>query len=284
MIDSFLASVESSQTPHMIGMYVGFMLFLFGAVQSYRMAARTHTHTLCVLSLGLLFSGFCVMRLGSILGAYSVVMVLCVLLGATIVFVAVILAIVGLFDYRHRGEAITKGKNQAIWTIVLGSLTLILIFVVMAKGFVDKVNAGEFKSFIDPSSESSDSLLGEDGSLQYPEFNLSFPAPESPWTRLKAESFVADARYGIRKRFPEIYLLVIPEIVGIDSGFSEESLREVAVSNLMSVELLTQTYLDSLTTTMGSSKVVFFRLMPISIIRMYTTSFGAEPTMGWLSK
>ncbi len=67
------------------------------------------------------------------------------------------------------------------------------------------------------------------------DYNLRFERPEHPWVTMDPTHFDTDAQFIIRRASPEIWIMVVPEIVGIEEGFYTTVLGEVVRSNLSSL-------------------------------------------------
>ncbi len=72
-------------------------------------------------------------------------------------------------------------------------------------------------------------------SVTLEEYNLRFESPEHPWVTMDLERFETDAKFMVRRARPEVWIMVIPEIVGMEDALDTTFLGEVVRSNLSSL-------------------------------------------------
>jgi hypothetical protein len=207
-------------------------LLLAGILKCIQVMRRPSSGTLCVLSLTLALGAWLVgavlaiLRRGA-LDSHPILPLVNVILA--ILFLAALLAgfvvgIVGLILYRNRREDIQQGRRQAIGGVVVSSLGLLLV----CGGAVSAIGGklGERPPL-------ASSVAGE--VKEYDDLNFRITVPARPWVELDADAFNPDSTVAYMRRRPEVYFMIIAEVVGVEFDFTSESLAAIAEGNLKAV-------------------------------------------------
>lgn len=138
-----------------------------------------------------------------------------------LVLVAIILAIWALFQFKK--EPPFKGKSQAIWSLILG----LLFIVLFTYGLVSNL---DLKGIFNDFQQTSSSKAGEVIVLEKENFEITMPA--KPWLKFDHTISVEAACLGLRRSKPEIYTVVIAETVHSSEELSIEAYKKSVLSNL----------------------------------------------------
>ena len=233
-LSSHLAAA-TMPTPEKFGEMVGTVIVLasliLGIIKCALIMRRPTTHKLCVTALLVLLVGWLIgaaARVPVILtdGWQSPYAMLPKWIGLLLIEVALILGIIGLAVYdRNRFR---QGRAQAVWSIVLGSLPMILV---LASGVNAAIREAKNQS---PSSTKSPIAAKP---ITNKEFNFSI-TPSQQWVDFKPTTENKIACLSLRRANPEAYLMVIAE--HLNGALDLDQLREIAKSNIASVATVLQ--------------------------------------------
>ncbi len=199
------------------GATIGTLLVLWGIVHCVRIMRRGTTSALCVSALMVFLIGWFGSTLINLLGLPQTAFVLWSPLLMLLNVTAIVLGIVGLVQY-DRARFI-QGKKQAVWGIVLSSITLLTLLAAFAAGVYQKMGG-----IVGPSSSTRKEL---------PEYNCVVTAP-ARWVSVDPKLMGSDvAVLGFRKLNPEMYMMLIPEQLGED--LSLEAFADAVKANLASL-------------------------------------------------
>jgi len=235
-IPRILAAVGETDMAYDSGRVLGqvflFILILAGILKCWSISRRPTANTRCALALmfvlcGLIASGATGLLRGSSLeyqirAPLTLVLSLC-LFGC--LAAGIILAIIGLVEISQKPTEYTQGKNQAIWTLVLGGI-FGLIFI---GGFVS--------AFVTGREMGSPNLLarGVPGQvITNQELNFRFATPPRPWTVYPGAKLNKDCKLSFMRTRPEVYFMIIAESLGGSAEFSTEQLADVGKAHLES--------------------------------------------------
>lgn len=137
--------------------------------------------------------------------------------------VAIVLGTIALLEVASKPSRQKKG--QAIWALVLASITGLAFGGGFVKGLLTRAKAD--KELV----EAKASVAGE--LREYPELNYTFKIPDEPWQELNAKKLNAQASFAVRRSEPEIYIIVIAE--KNPGEMTSEALDEISQANLEKV-------------------------------------------------
>ncbi|MEM1445658.1 MAG: DUF3857 domain-containing protein [Planctomycetota bacterium] len=210
------------------------LLLLAGVLKCNAIAKREAVSKACVWSLGVFLLSWAMALIGNYVGdqmypggaarAVKIIGSALLILG---LLTTVVLAIVGLATYRYPQDPPNeRGRGQAIWSLILSACVggLFTFGVVRA---LDRNQSG-----ID-SDQVTQVTRGE--TLRFVDLNFEVEAPGRPWVSIDPAAVNPDARVVLRKRKPDIFWIVTPEVTGIESGLSLDLLVELVKANLQDV-------------------------------------------------
>ena len=134
---------------------------------------------------------------------------------------AVVLAILGLIEYRAKPTAFTQGRAQAIWVLVLGGF----FFLSFCAGAVRGVMGGS--SFGGRAGISRPGQL-----LTFDELNFKFRVPDRPWVAMEAAKLNKESQLAFARQSPGATCLLIAEKLGVNSEFATHELAEAGLARM----------------------------------------------------
>jgi hypothetical protein len=141
-----LALVDESaayQSGQMVGHFFWSMIILLGIAKCLKIARRETTNSKCVYALASLLTAWLVsFLLGGLRNTFSLSLLVSILgWGIALIFVVsgVVLAIIGLVECKQN-PIYTQGRKQAIWTIVLAGVMMLLFVGGLISGLVTKIS------------------------------------------------------------------------------------------------------------------------------------------------
>ncbi|HEY9172691.1 MAG TPA: tetratricopeptide repeat protein [Verrucomicrobiae bacterium] len=226
------------------------VLGLAGALKCLSISRRPATNTKCALALMFLLLGLALCGIVGGLAHFSVASLWLRLAAGGValgfiafVVVAVVFSILGLVELRQSPGRYTQGRAQAIWTLGLAGVMVLL----MGAGFIRTMQrtatwrAGTAKP-------------GE--RLTFDEYNFRIQAPPAPWVSMDAARLNRDAKVTFMRRWPEVYFFVIAERFGADSELELAQLVEIGKANLKSAARAAQVNWEKPWTVNGLSGVL----------------------------
>ncbi len=223
-----IATASARQYGQWTGSLLVFLLLLVGVVKCREISLRPTTNTKCALALMFFLLGWLSGSLAGVqapwLPAGPIAALVAILVGLAVVSLlvtAVVLAILGLIEVRHRPGDYVQGRSQAVWTLVLAG-------AVLAYG----VGSAVLRGVRGPRLATG---VGQSGQVSlYDDLNFRFRAPARPWVPFDAGKLNHWAKLGFLRRFPEVYFLVIPERTG-DVETSSEQLSHFGQAQMQSL-------------------------------------------------
>lgn len=223
MTHSLLAAVNSDA--YQVGLSVGIFIIVLptvlGIIKCLSLLRRPTTSKLCILALTFMLGGWLSAGLGQGVGIFApdwtvVASAVGGMIAAVLFLCAFILAIIGLACYdriRH-----TQGKAQAVWTLVIGGIFLVIAITGAVMGLRERFHAEELATQNSPGKTVSSE-----------EFNCSLTCPPR-WVTTTPTSLNKLACIAFRRSSPVGYVVVIGEHQ--DGDASKEDFMDAVKANL----------------------------------------------------
>ncbi|MEE8451222.1 MAG: DUF3857 domain-containing protein, partial [Thermoguttaceae bacterium] len=237
---TFAAQIPPERIGYYIGLATPVILLLAGILKCKSIAARETTNTKAALSLMLVLVGWLAAmgagmanRLAIDAGMASVgqaISVLVALVVFILVIAAIVLAIIGLIELSDGRGFYRQGKVQAILSLVLAGIFVVLIVLGVGAAVRQQMIARGRADLLSPNFTSA-THDGEPRVFEELNFNLSPPAP--PWVEIEnIKKINPAATVGFARQRPEMMFFVIGERLGVEMGFDSEALCELVKVNL----------------------------------------------------
>lgn len=224
---SFVFGTENDDSGYQTGQAIAIFLFIYGAIKCFMLARKKKTSTLCMLSLGLVFTGVVSTNVLLYFSKNGFDTVLLNLVGGIIIgaiFIAsLILGIVGLSLYENKYD---QGKNQAIWGIIL-SVFFLILFVY---GAVQGLNKNK-----DINKKMEDNLLVKGDKpdvIINTKDNFKIIRPKKRFKEINLKKMNPAATIAFVSNIPQTYYILISEVAGIDLETDSKALAEIAKNNI----------------------------------------------------
>lgn len=251
MLPSFLLLAQLESNAQQVGRAFGVLfwacLSIAVIIKCLRIKKRETTNSAAVTSL-LLF--FAVMLESAILQAvenfahnapswliYARTTISVIGLIASVVF-----GIIGLTQIHALKERFNQGRAQAGWgiglsSVMLGAIVIMSIFVVRARlaGTDIIAEMQDAKSESSTSQSISQQTRSESDYVVNEEFNYRFANPERPWSPMDPEKLNPAAKTSYFKPRPSSFIMILPEVFGVETLLTTDTLIEVVRANLYGV-------------------------------------------------
>jgi len=202
------------------------VVLLFFIVKSIQIARRPHANTKCALSLLFLLSGWLIVAGGVAVTRGNPTLLPVQLIASFVALAAIVtsivLGIIGLIEYAQRRDLYSQGKTQAIVSLSLSGLFMVLT----VGGAVAALSRTRAKL----SPAAAQPRAGEE--LVFDELNFRFKAPARPWVRLDAKKINPYASLAFAKS-ARVYCIIIAEKENVGS-LTTDSIVELMKANLQS--------------------------------------------------
>lgn len=233
-----LAQVQNS-LPFKIGQGVPIVLVTAGVIKCFRIAKRETTNSKSVYALMLVLIGWLVSMLLSTSRSFfdfddfspvflSIAIFGCAILVA-LVACAAMLAILGLAEIGTREPPYRQGKAQAIWALILCTLTVVLFTCGVVAGLWRHRPLAEEREL---STEDPGRLSASGESLVFEELNFRIRRPKRPWEKT---DFLQRANPAVTVAFirqnPDIFFMLIAERGGVQLDMDVAQLCEAVKIN-----------------------------------------------------
>lgn len=208
-----LAAAPQEDLPYFVGTLLGSGLLLFlmflGILKCIAVMRRETASTPCLVALLLFLIGWfgsAVFNMGvKQFGWMPAIQMIWWPILALLNLAALLIGIIGLVTYDR--SKFKQGKSQAIWAIVLSSLSVLAAIAGVCIGFYQQTR-GTFSAGV-PKRE------------DLAQYNCSVEAPKQ-WRKIDPKTLGIDtAALGYRHSLPEMYMLLVSEQVGAESGMDE---------------------------------------------------------------
>jgi tetratricopeptide (TPR) repeat protein len=219
------------------GRILAYVLLAALAGKCFSIARRPAANTKCALSLGVLLCSLGVASLiGTVVGQLSPALRVLAVLGGfatlLVIIATVVLAIVGLVEYRTANGRYTQGRAQAIWTLSLAFCFLCLTLF----GFVRALQAG--LSANGRAAQANQPAAGQ--WLVFDDLNFKIRSPGKPWVQLDAKKINKSAAVAFTRTQPQVFFMIIAEKAAMNPALTSESIVEIAKANLRSATVTSQ--------------------------------------------
>src|SRR5947209_14500225 len=227
-----LSQMAPKDSAYMTGYVAGnifvALLLLALVLKCFSIARRPATNGKCAASLGVILAGWFIAATGASLakffpGSPTLLSAFGGLALLASIVLGILLAVLGLAEYRDARGRFTQGKVQAILALVFGGLFMLLVGVGAVAGF-QRARTRNMAS----TQPSADQVLA------FENLNYKFKVPGKPWVQLDAKKFNPASSLVLMRSFPETYFMVVAERTGTDLQLDNERLVEIAQGNLSS--------------------------------------------------
>ncbi|MFN0078965.1 MAG: DUF3857 domain-containing protein [Prosthecobacter sp.] len=223
MIFHTLADVNSNayQAGQAVGFFIIALPTLIGILKCLSLLKRPTTSKLCVIALTLMLTGWLAAALGQGVGLFlpawaGIAQTIAGLVAVVLFLSAFVLAIVGLACYDR--TRLTQGRAQAVWTLVIGGIFLLIAGAGAVMALRTRILAEELAAQNSP-----------DKTVTSEEFNCALTAPPR-WVKMNASSLNKLACIAFRRSGPEGYAMVLGE--HLDADMAIEDLMDAVKANL----------------------------------------------------
>ncbi len=232
-----LAATESAAEE--AGRQFGFLLWtvvcVIGLIKCISIARRPRTSTVCVVALTLVLTTWLTTQFlrwlmnsmefdrATRLGFGGIILIL--------ILSSIILAIVGLAQYKNSQHEYNQGRSQAVWAIILGMILFSAFGYGFTKGLRQLADSGGV-----PQIEKTDSAAGTWRTFE--DVNCRMQVPKKPWVELNAKALNEDGRFALLRNNPKVMFTLIAEngagSIDLDAaGYAEllqSNVRAIATS------------------------------------------------------
>ncbi len=267
------ADAESGRASMALGYFAFIILFAVAALKCSALLARPQTHKLCVGALTTLLLTFTLSlisaALRNLLELPPWMGVASFLLCSAGLVSTLVMAIIGLIDYRRRSDLFNQGRVQAWFAFGIALVPACLVTIGFARGFIEGARAAMERNASRYAERESDSNAGDfaaqspdtgerseqsgvkidsavqpaaheavaprprsDGTQHFDDLNFEFTPPDEGWIKLHAASVSADANVAYTSKAPQVIFFVIAEQIGVDVDVTVDALLEVVKANL----------------------------------------------------
>lgn len=213
-------------TSYQIGYYTGNLLFLLLALSCLWIARRERVQSACLYALGLAVLTFPLANVGKELPVEYPRMRLMGVLIVVLLAASFVLSVAGLLRWRRRRSHYDRGRWQGIAALLISGLCLVLVVA----GIVNGIRQDRERHTDLPPVRRT----GGEAGYVLEDFNLSFGEMGEGWVAHDPSNFHPEAKLFLGRRRPDLYLMVLPEILGVNHQMTLSGYLEVVRTNVRS--------------------------------------------------